>query len=100
MASAQARCKAVISPPNATCFFYHTDCMLAGLMAVARALYRLVKCWNGTSVPHYQKPPQVTHRRDYRRRWLRLLCSTNPEPEDRLCHTWVWHTLERFSGQT
>src|SRR3989475_1298038 len=50
--------KAVISTPNATCFFYHTDRMLAGLMAVARAPYLILEGWDGASGPPYLKTAQ------------------------------------------
>jgi ubiquinone/menaquinone biosynthesis C-methylase UbiE len=88
--------RAVISTPNALCFFHHSDRVIRIVMAVLRRLHRIVKGPQKSPPRHLQ----VRHRRYHRRSWFRLLRQANLEPECWLCHSWGWYTLTPFFGQT
>jgi ubiquinone/menaquinone biosynthesis C-methylase UbiE len=93
--------RAVLSTASAIRPFYHMDRILAGLMAAARPLYRVVKyrLLRRPKPAPQQLEPGLRHRTYYRAGWLRQLRSVGLEPEDWVCHGWGWYTLERFFDQ-
>jgi ubiquinone/menaquinone biosynthesis C-methylase UbiE len=92
--------RAVIATPNGIRAFYYMDCMIEGLVAAARPLYRFGKYRLLRRPKPKPQPPKLQPRlRDrfyYRAGWLRQLRSVGLEPEDWVCHGWGWGTLEPF----
>jgi ubiquinone/menaquinone biosynthesis C-methylase UbiE len=91
--------KAIITTPSVSCPFYHMDRLFGALISAARPIYRLLRYRLGEPARIHQTVPDLVHRRYFRRRWLHLLYSLHLQPEDWLCHSWGWYTLEPFFNQ-
>jgi ubiquinone/menaquinone biosynthesis C-methylase UbiE len=92
--------RAVITTPSSACPFYYIDRAILTAGFLARPLVRFVRyCLRGRSSKASSALPSVTHRRYYRRRWVKLMRSEGLETEDWACHSWGCESLERFFNQ-
>jgi ubiquinone/menaquinone biosynthesis C-methylase UbiE len=91
---------AVITTPNSICPFYHMDRAIVKTRVLAGPLVRFVRHrLRNRPLTASRVLPSVTHRRYYRRRWVKLMRSVGLETEDWVCHSWGWYSLERFLNQ-
>jgi ubiquinone/menaquinone biosynthesis C-methylase UbiE len=92
--------RAVITTPSSICPFYYMDRAFEKVRFLARPLVRFLRYrLRGKPLPPRNVLPQVTHRRYYRRSWLKLMRSLGLEAEDWACHSWGWYSLEGFFKQ-
>ncbi|HYW40730.1 MAG TPA: class I SAM-dependent methyltransferase [Terriglobales bacterium] len=92
--------RAVITTPSSICPFYYMDRAAVKVGSLARPLVRFVRHrLRGRPLTASRELPSVTHRRYYRRRWVKLMRSVGLETEDWACHSWGCYSLERFFNQ-